>query len=232
MKTDILDDGTVYKIPESTEGTKPFYVIRKKSPKLRETITFKITAFLWVWAFIQFIVAPYVGYSIGSPEWEAIFAFSSENITYYWTWFTSMVSHGNFIHLLVNSIVLLSFGRFVEIDIGKVRMVGFFIIAGLIAGLTQVGVVTVFSTEPMAIVGASGAISGLIGYLTLRKPEQAVYLFFIVKMKLRTASILFFGGSIIVVALFGFGAGGFGHTAHISGFVVGFVYAILRLKTN
>lgn len=231
MRIERTSDGTVYKIPEhkKDENLNPTVVIKQQPTPIHKTVTFKIAIFLWIWGVFQFLIAPLVGYPLGSEKWIQLFALSSENLTYYWTWFTSMISHGGFIHLLVNSIVLVSFGREVESDMSKLNYLLFFIGVGLLSGLTQVLLVHYFATEPIVLVGSSGAISGIIGYVGIKRPKQTVYFLFVIKMKLRTAMALFMGVSVGAVLLYGFGAGGFGHMAHLSGFILGVIYAVSQI---
>lgn len=224
MKIKQQPNGVRYKIPESDSDKVPEFVIKKKL-SLWKTMTGWIVIFLWVWFGIQFIVAPMLGYPPSESEWVNMFTLSAENISYYWTWVTSVFSHGGLFHLLINTIVFASFGRLMEVDVGKLGFALFFVLTGSIAGLTQVIVLYESPSGISSVLGASGAVSALIGYLTLTNPKQTVYLFFILKMNLKTASLLFIGGSTAVVILFGFGAGGIGHTAHITGFLLGIAYA-------
>ncbi len=94
------------------------------------------------------------------------------------TLFSSMFLHGGFLHLLGNMLYLWIFGNNVEDTLGHFRFLLFFLVCGLVAGLAQV-FSNPDSTVPM--VGASGAIGGVLGaYLLLFPFARILTLFFII----------------------------------------------------
>jgi len=83
----------------------------------------------------------------------------------YLTPLTSMFLHGGWVHLIGNAIFLWVFGNNVEDNVGRVRFVVFYLACGLIAAAAQVAAQP---ASPVPMVGASGAISGVMGaYLVL-----------------------------------------------------------------
>jgi membrane associated rhomboid family serine protease len=140
---------------------------------------------------------------------------------------TSMFLHSGPAHLLGNMLYLWIFGDNIEAAMGSLRFVVFYLLCGLGAALGQV-VVSLRSTVPM--VGASGAISGILGsYLVLyprAEVETLVFLGYFVRfIRLPTVAVL---GSWILLQLFsgvlslGMQAtGGVAWFAHIGGFVAG-----------
>jgi len=95
-----------------------------------------------------------------------------------WEWctaFTSMFSHGDVFHLLGNMLFLYLFGDNLEDAMGKVRYVIFYLCCGLLAALAQ-GLADPNSTIPM--VGASGAISGVMAGYLLLYPRANVRFFY------------------------------------------------------
>lgn len=87
------------------------------------------------------------------------------------TIFTSMFLHGGFLHLGGNMLYLWIFGNNVEEAMGHVRYLLFYLACGLAAALTMV-LVTPLSNYPM--IGASGAISGVLGSYVLLFPRAKV----------------------------------------------------------
>ena len=85
--------------------------------------------------------------------------------------FTSMFLHGSWMHLLGNVWFLWIFGNNVEDAMGRLRFVIFYLLTGAAAALAQV-VLTPASAVPM--VGASGAISGVMGGYIVLYPEVRV----------------------------------------------------------
>lgn len=148
------------------------------------------------------------------------------------TLFTSMFVHGGILHLLGNMLYLWIFGDNVEAIMGHGRFLFFYVTCGLVATLSHI-VVEPSSMVPM--VGASGAISGILGAYFLRFPRARVHVLFILFFFIRIArvSALFVLGFWFVMQLFnGFGTlgmegQGVAWFAHIGGFVAGMVLVFL-----
>ncbi len=105
--------------------------------------------------------------------------------TYLWTLLTSMFMHGSFYHLIFNMFSLYFIGTFVERIIGRKRLLWFYLLSGLFAGIVfavlagffGVGFwARVFGDSNISGVGASGAIFGLLGLLAVIVPRSRVYL--------------------------------------------------------
>jgi membrane associated rhomboid family serine protease len=141
---------------------------------------------------------------------------------------TSMFLHGSWMHLLGNMWFLWLFGNNVEDSMSRGRFVAFYLLCGLAAALAQV-VVEPASAIPM--VGASGAISGVMGAYLVLFPRVRVFtlvpLGFILTtialpawaMLIYWAVIQIFGG----FARMGDEGGGVAFWAHVGGFVAGVV---------
>jgi len=143
--------------------------------------------------------------------------------------FTSMFLHSGFMHLLGNMLYLWIFGDNIEAAMGSFRFTVFYLLCGLGAALGQV-LVDPLSSVPM--VGASGAISGVLGAYLLLYPHaevEALILlgYFARLVRLPTLVVL---GSWIILQLFsgvlslGMQAtSGVAWFAHVGGFVTGMV---------
>jgi membrane associated rhomboid family serine protease len=142
---------------------------------------------------------------------------------------TSMFLHGSWMHLLGNMWFLWLFGNNVEDSMTRPRFVAFYLLTGLAAALAQVAA-NPASEVPM--VGASGAISGVMGAYLVLFPRVRVYTmvplgFFLQSMALPAwvmliywAFLQFAGGITSVVSE---RSGGVAFWAHLGGFVAGVV---------
>ena len=145
------------------------------------------------------------------------------------TVFTSMFLHGGLFHVFGNMLYLWIFGNNVEDTLGHGRFLGFYLAAGVAAALAQT-VVSPSSTIPM--IGASGAVSGVLGaYLILYPHANVLTLItfgFFIRI-VRIPAIIVLGFWIVVQLLnglvtYGAGArGGVAWFAHIGGFLAGIV---------
>jgi len=149
---------------------------------------------------------------------------------------TSMFLHGSWMHVLGNMWFLWLFGNNVEDSMGRVRYVIFYLLCGIAAAMMQV-VANPRSVIPM--VGASGAISGVMGAYLVLYPRVRVHClvflgFFITTVSLPAwTMLLYWFGLQFVSGLFGLMAsegGGVAFWAHVGGFVAGMV--LVKLFAN
>jgi membrane associated rhomboid family serine protease len=141
---------------------------------------------------------------------------------------TAMFVHGGWLHLGSNMLYLWIFGNNVEDVLGHFRFVVFYLVCGMLAAGAQI-LMSLHSAVPM--IGASGAIAGVLGAYYVRFPRARVYcvvfLFFITVVALPASLVLLFWfllqvfQSLSVSA--GGAAGGVAVFAHIGGFVAGLV---------
>lgn len=185
------------------------------------TLSFLVT--MWLWTGLEFAWVLLFG---ATPTWEAIFVFSSENPLYVWTWITSMFSHGGFLHLLVNSFVLASFGPLAEYHLGKRKYLIALLAGGIIAGIAQIagGLIT---AELSRVVGASGAIAAVLGIYATAEPDVRVYLFFLIPMPVSLTAFVVAVGSLAIAALYGVVAFNIAHVAHGVGAAFGLLFGLL-----
>jgi membrane associated rhomboid family serine protease len=152
------------------------------------------------------------------------------------TLFSSMFIHGGFLHLLGNMLYLWIFGDNVEGLMGHVRFLFFYLICGLAAALTHIALQP-NSTVPM--VGASGAISGVLGAYLLRFPQARVhvliFLFWFIRV-IKVPALVVLGLWFLMQVISGLssqgvsGGGGVAWFAHIGGFIAGIVLVLLFAK--
>jgi membrane associated rhomboid family serine protease len=143
--------------------------------------------------------------------------------------FTSMFLHGGWLHLLGNMWFLYLFGNNVEDSMGRLRFVVFYLLCGVAAALLQV-VLTPDSPVPM--VGASGAISGVMGGYLVLYPRVRVFAlvpigFFLMSMALPAWTMLLYWFVIQLLSgltlVAGARGGGVAFWAHVGGFLAGLV---------
>jgi membrane associated rhomboid family serine protease len=87
------------------------------------------------------------------------------------TLLTSMFVHGGWLHLIFNMLYLWIFGNNVEDALGRVRFLGFYVVCGMVATMAQVLVDT---TSMAPVIGASGAIAGVLGAYIVLYPRARV----------------------------------------------------------
>ena len=146
---------------------------------------------------------------------------------------TSMFLHGSFFHLASNMLFLWVFGDNIEGYYGKVRYLIIFLVSGMVGSLLQFAL-NPGSTIPM--LGASGAISGILGAYYISHPHSKVktllpIFLFLTVVEIPAVIYLFYWFAIQVFSgLWGLGGiqnetGGVAFFAHIGGFVTGIILA-------
>ena len=139
---------------------------------------------------------------------------------------TSMFLHGGWMHLIGNMLYLWIFGNNVEDAVGHGKFVVFYVVCGIAAAMTQ-GLADPASTIPM--VGASGAIGGVLGAYLLLYPRARVLVLIplgifiqVVRIPAVFALGLWFAMQLVFQALAGpQTGGGVAYWAHIGGFAAG-----------
>ena len=149
----------------------------------------------------------------------------------YLTLFSSMFMHGGWLHLAGNMLFLWIFGDNVEYHVGHIPYVIFYVIAGVIASFAQI-LVDPDSTIPT--LGASGAISGVLGAYLVLFPSNRVTVF-LFRFLAQVPAIVAIGMWALFQFINGLGAfavteetaGGVAYMAHIGGFVAGLVAGVI-----
>ncbi|HEY7609088.1 MAG TPA: rhomboid family intramembrane serine protease [Alphaproteobacteria bacterium] len=139
---------------------------------------------------------------------------------------THMFLHGGWVHLIVNMIVLWSFGRGLEPAMGSIRFVLLYLSAGVLAALAH-GIVN--GQANVILIGASGAIAGVVGAAAIAAPRMPV-IFVIFPMPLWIAVIALVALHIAAIA-FDWEPEIAWH-AHLAGLAVGaLLYPLLRRRS-
>jgi len=146
----------------------------------------------------------------------------------YLTIFSSMFMHGSFMHIIGNMLYMWIFADNIEDDIGPTSFLIFYLLSGVGAAMTQV-LMDTHSQVPM--IGASGAIGGVLGAYLINHPKARVLVlipfgFFSQLIKIRALYVLGFW----FILQFLSSGGGVAYAAHIGGFISGMILILFFNK--
>ena len=149
----------------------------------------------------------------------------------YLTLLVSMFMHGSVMHLLGNMLFLWIFGDNIEDDLGHGRYTAFYLMTGVLASIAHVVSTFTFGDNPfIPSLGASGAISGVMGGYLVMHPHRKVRVF-ILRMLTTVPGYVAVGLWFILQLISAYGVlgqgpqsgGGVAFMAHIGGFIAGVV---------
>jgi membrane associated rhomboid family serine protease len=148
----------------------------------------------------------------------------------YITIFTSMFMHGGFMHLIGNMLYMWIFADNIEDNLGTIKFLIFYILSGIGAAMTQV-LMDTHSQIPM--VGASGAIGGVLGAYLINHPKAKVLVlipfgFFSQLIKIKALYVLGFWFILQFIS----SGGGVAYAAHIGGFISGVILILFFNKKS
>jgi membrane associated rhomboid family serine protease len=146
-----------------------------------------------------------------------------------WVWQlgTYMFLHGGLFHILFNMLALWMFGTELEQRWGTRYFVKFYFVTGIGAGMLTV----LFSLLPLGvsqqlyqsnIIGASGAIYGLLLAYALYFPERRIYMYFVFPIPVRTFVLIM--GAMAFYASFAGADGGIANATHLGGILVAYIF--------
>lgn len=207
-----------------TFGRAPMFPIRDENPSRTfpfvtyGLIALNVVAWLWEWGLL----------SRGAPVVELLgvvpVRLLADPFGNGYTILTSMFLHGGWLHLLGNMLFLYIFGDNVEDAIGHVRYFFFYVVAGVAAAAAQT---FVEPTSVIPMVGASGAIAGVLGAYLVLYPRAPVVVFFppifIFEFPAWLVILEFFLMNVVnaFLSLGRLMNGGTAFFAHVGGFVFG-----------
>jgi len=141
------------------------------------------------------------------------------------TLFTSMFLHGGVLHITGNMLYLWIFGNNVEDAMSRIRFIIFYTLCGLMAAFAHA---IMNSSSPTPMIGASGAVSGVLGAYLLLYPQARVVTLVIFGFYVRTVQMpamavlgLWFVLQFLNALLASGSSGGIAWYAHVAGFVAG-----------
>lgn len=128
---------------------------------------------------------------------------------------TYMFLHGGFGHIFFNLFMLWMFGTEVEYSMGTKSFSRFYFLSGISGGLLHLAI---FHNEAVPMLGASGAIYGVLAAYWLMFPDRHLYIWFLFPVKVRWAIPGLFLLSILIAPQ------GVAHFAHAGGAICGLIY--------
>ena len=148
---------------------------------------------------------------------------------WYWQFVTYMFMHGGIWHLMFNMLALYMFGSPLERKIGTREFLLFYFLVGTLSGVASFTVYYLTGQWFTILLGASGAIYGVLLLFSVFFPSSVVLLFGILPMRAPTLVLLYF-----CIEFFGsvFSSGGVGHATHLFGLVFALLYVMIRMRIN
>ncbi len=146
-----------------------------------------------------------------------------------WTFITSMFMHTSLEHLIGNMLFLFILGGIVENAIGIRKYLLVYFLAGIFGGITMIFMTSIgLVSDSVPILGASGAIFGILAAAAVLRPMQIIYIDFL-PVPLIVIGLIYIG--LEVYYIFTGGEAGVANGAHLGGAIVGIIAGIyLRNK--
>ena len=189
------------------------------TPVIKKLLTIMLAVFL-----LQMLVSSQINIYLGLVPilvWKKFFL---------WQLVTYLFLHGGISHLLFNLIALWMFGGELENYWGSPKFLRYFFFCGVGAGICTV----VFSPDQFVpVIGASGAIYGLLLAYGWLFPNRPIYIYFLFPIPAKYFVILF--GLIEFFSSLGGTGGGVAHLTHLGGLLFGLsymLYPVLRQKVR
>lgn len=198
-------------------------IIRRPFPYIYKNyalviILLNVAAFLAakVWPFINNYLALNVYNCISQRMW--------------WQPFTYMFVHGNFQHLFFNMLGLFFFGTSVERAIGSREFLLMYLVVGVLGGVTSLLVYFFTGMWGVFLVGASGAIYGMLFAYAVIFPKNKIFIWGIIPVP---SPILVIAYAVIeLLNQFTGTRSGVAHMTHLAGFAFAFLYFVIRMGVN
>lgn len=193
---------------------------RGSAPVVRWLLIANVGVFL-LWSF------PVLGASIMTENLLVSWSLLAEGRV--WVLLTSVFSHNLLLHLLVNMVVLTSFGTPMEQIMGSGRFLRFFLLAGVVASIAHAATSRFLLDQPeLRALGASGALAGVLMLFSFSFPKAKVLLFFFVPLPAIVAALAFVAIDVWgLIAQMGGGTLPIGHGAHLGGGAFGLAYYLV-----
>jgi len=143
---------------------------------------------------------------------------------YPWQLITYQFLHGGFTHIFFNMLMLWMFGMEIENSMGSRKFLVFYLLAGIGGGLLQL----ILGTGSGPIIGASGAVFGVMVAFAMFFPDRMIYIYFLLPVKAKYLIVF-----LMVIEFLSVGNGDFtAHWAHLGGAIVGFLFIYLDRQHN
>lgn len=170
-----------------------------------------------------------IQYPLSAIGLVGLFALSPIVVIEPWTLITSTYAHGSIGHLMSNLIALILFGALVERTTTRLRFHTFFILTGALAGVAEITLGSLLAFSPRAVLGASGAVFALFGYLITSNAIADTLIDTIDRVtdiSWAVTAVLIIVAAVMAILLSGPGTALVGHAA---GLAIGLVAGRMRL---
>jgi membrane associated rhomboid family serine protease len=148
---------------------------------------------------------------------------------YVYQFVTYMFVHGSFSHILFNMLSLYIFGSALEKRIGTKEFLLFYFVVGTLAGIASF-FFYYLAGENAVLLGASGAIYGVLFLFAVFFPFAKIYIFGLIPIKAPLLIVIYF--FIEVFSQVSGASGGVAHLTHLSGLFFGVLYCFFRMNLN
>jgi len=181
----------------------------------------KLLIFVNIGAFLLSLIVPDIVVRLGVVP-RAVFEHFA-----IWQVVTYMFLHGDIFHILFNMLLLWMFGTELERTWGTRFFTKYYFVTGIGAAATSL----VWSISPLpfassmynsVMIGASGAIYGVLLAYALHFPHRPIYMYFVFPVPAKYFVMIM--GAIAFLSSIGSAGSGVAHTAHLGGLVVGYLY--------
>lgn len=144
---------------------------------------------------------------------------------------THFFTHGGVVHIAFNMLMFASLGPIVEMVMGSKRFLEFYLFCGIVGGI----LVTLFDPSPIPVVGASGALFGVLVAFALYFPREKLSFFFIgaFEAKKFVIGVVVISAALVIADVVAAGSGlsvsgGISHFGHLAGAAAGYLYFKVR----
>ena len=159
---------------------------------------------------------------------------------YYWQVFTYMFIHGDISHLFFNMLALLLFGSSIERAIGSREFLLLYFVTGVFSGLFSLAVYYGYGyflayngiqpwTFGISLIGASGAIYGLLFAYAVIFPRSIIYIWGLIPVP---APLMVLGYAVIEFVSQFVGSSNVAHVTHLAGFAFAWLYFVIRMGVH
>ncbi|MFH1229675.1 MAG: rhomboid family intramembrane serine protease [Candidatus Aenigmatarchaeota archaeon] len=208
----------------------------------RSTLTYSLIA-LCVAIFVLEVIYGLQYGSLGSDRFgDAVqnlfnnFGFSFQNLLggKVWTLVSSVFLHVDSQHLLLNMLALFFFGRVVEMSLGRKKFLLVFISSAVVGNLAFLAFSLLSGSTATLVIGASGAIFGLMGTAMLARPLELVFYPYLIPVPLILVAVLYTLyniGSFLLVAT-SLESSDISYAAHIGGLAAGMLFGFREERSK
>ena len=152
---------------------------------------------------------------------------------FFWNVFTYMFVHAGISHIFFNMLGLFFFGTVIERTWGSDEFIVLYVLTGTVAGIFSLIVYTLTGALNTSLVGASGALYGVMLIFSCLYPHQKIYVFGVFPISAKVLMLILIGIDFLS-AISGSSAGGgnIAHITHLSGVGVAWIYLQVRHRIN